>query len=557
MPTNPRDDEFLTGFGSRPGGDALLKPKSALDVPQPEGVKMGSGVVRLGFRHVLIEEHVKVVMKTRPWKSLFGEHTCSPLRSWVVVLLDNKMSIPKHDRHQILRPHPSPMQNIFNPRDASRVLNACNEALADMCSREGKSRNTGLLDALSRLVNMIVAAKPPGLETWPPSTGRPPSTQWNIKGKKIVRPSDIAGCPCAEKSKFCRWLHEACHDLGPFTITPTTAYDNEADIIAAMFHAAKFSLLSMCRTSPINSADLVKGVVLEDSRDVFRVGGSFQEFLQPRKLAPAAEDPNNIAAQTDKHRIVWLIEVKTLNQQLRLARAQPPDSHADLHDVIFKAGTLHVLASAPRTDYARFRMTLAPKSPTCGEHFLVVLSWVGDVLFHHEAMRTKQGLGPVVALMHLHHPATSTAGENFFNGEIGDERVTEFEKQQGLTLSREQRDAVRTINTTAKCIMRLDALAGTGKSLIHALLLAAVVPKLQRGHAIGMVVPARSLRDECVQTMMQIFAKSGSDAAVPASIAARILWLGRPSNTGCKVGTWEDKLFAEVENSLSGERKHL
>ena len=158
-------------------------------------------------------------------------------------------------------------------------------------------------------------------------------------------------------------------------------------------------------------------------------------------------------------------------------------------------------------------MTLAPKSPTIGEHFLVLLSWVGDVLFHHGAMRTKTGLGPVVALMHVHHPPTSTAGENFFNGQIGDEHVTEFEKQQGLTLAREQRDAVRTINRTAKCIMRLDALAGTGKSLIHAVLLAAVVPKLQRGDAIGMVVPARSLRDECVQTMMHIFAdsKPGSD----------------------------------------------
>ena len=310
----------------------------------------------------------------------------------------------------------------------------------------------------------------------------------------------------------------------------------------------------MCRTSPIDGADLVKGVILDDSLDVFRVAGSYQDFLQPRNLAQAAQDPNIIAAQTDKHRIVWLINVETLEEVVEHDAASP-----DLHNVIFKAGTFHVLVSAPRADYARFRMTLAPKSPTCGEHFLVVLPWVGDVLFHHAALRTKQLLGPVVALFGLNNRATSTAGENFFNGEIPETSVNEFEKQQGLKLSPEQRRAVHTINTTPKCIMRINALAGTGKSMIHALILSAIMPKLEKGHAIGMVVPARALRDECVQTLIQILAnsKSGSDAAVSASMDARLLWLGRPSNTGCKVGTWEDKINEAVEDSLSQEHKCL
>ena len=38
---------------------------------------------------------------------------------------------------------------------------------------------------------------------------------------------------------------------------------------------------------------------------------------------------------------------------------------------------------------------------------------------------------------------------------------------------------------------------------------------------------------------------------------ARLLWLGRPSNTGCKVGTWEDKINEAVEDSLSQEHKFL
>eukprot|EP00974_Lingulodinium_polyedra_P037567 3604243-Lingulodinium_polyedra.AAC.1 len=64
-------------------------------------------------------------------------------------------------------------------------------------------------------------------------------------------------------------------------------------------------------------------------------------------------------------------------------------------------------------------------------------------------MRRKTGLGPVVALVHPHNPPICPAGERFFNGLMGDERVAGFEKQQAFILLRDQREGVRAINTTA------------------------------------------------------------------------------------------------------------
>ena len=74
-----RQMEFLTALGSRVGGDALLKPRDALDVPQP--ARPASGVVRLGFRKVCISSQLRRQMLFQRTKSIFGNKTESPLRS--------------------------------------------------------------------------------------------------------------------------------------------------------------------------------------------------------------------------------------------------------------------------------------------------------------------------------------------------------------------------------------------------------------------------------------------------------------------------------------------
>ncbi len=79
-----RQMEFLTALGSRVGGDALLKPRDALDVPQP--ARPASGVVRLGFRKVHISPQLRSQITLHKTKSIFGKKTKCPLRSWVVVL---------------------------------------------------------------------------------------------------------------------------------------------------------------------------------------------------------------------------------------------------------------------------------------------------------------------------------------------------------------------------------------------------------------------------------------------------------------------------------------
>ncbi len=102
---------------------------------------------------------------------------------------------------------------------------------------------------------------PPGLNITPPAGQPLPSTQWGINGQKIVQPHDIHGCPCAQRSKSPGWLAHACDGLAPFMISPKTAAENEAYVMTAIFHAAKFMILSLCHTAPIRSSALVRGSV--------------------------------------------------------------------------------------------------------------------------------------------------------------------------------------------------------------------------------------------------------------------------------------------------------
>ena len=53
---------------------------------------------------------------------------------------------------------------------------------------------------------------------------------------------------------------------------------------------------------------------------------------------------------------------------------------------MWKAGSLHLLVSAPRAAYAH-RMTITPESSSAGDFVAVMLPWCGDKLYAHEALR--------------------------------------------------------------------------------------------------------------------------------------------------------------------------
>ncbi len=159
----------------------------------------------------------------------------------------------------------------------------------------------------------------------------------------------------------------------------------------AMFHDAKFRTLSACRSTPIHNTDLVHGCILEDSPHLFRVGASYAEWMTghtPSLPEPTTAARSSIAWQTDKHRMVWIIEVAALQQTV-----QEHQGKTDFHQALFRSGRLHLLTSAPKIEYAKYQMSVEPKSSTFGEHFLVFLHWLGDVIFHHSALLQERTLG--------------------------------------------------------------------------------------------------------------------------------------------------------------------
>ncbi len=86
--------------------------------------------------------------------------------------------------------------------------------------------------------------------------------------------------------------------------------------MTAIFHAAKFMILSLCHTAPIRSSDLVRGSVSFLSSNLFRAGARYEEWLAPSslRLAPTTSSTSSIPSQTDKHHMVWMIQVVALKR---------------------------------------------------------------------------------------------------------------------------------------------------------------------------------------------------------------------------------------------------
>ena len=98
---------------------------------------------------------------------------------------------------------------------------------------------------------------------------------------------------------------------------------------------------------------------------------------------------------TDKHRMLWVIDMKTLSNIGSTGKAQstyPRDARLnrsdvcpEFLDVAYQKGTLHVIKAAPKRDYST-RITLEPCLSASGEYLGVMLGWVGSRAYQHTAM---------------------------------------------------------------------------------------------------------------------------------------------------------------------------
>ncbi|MFM7978151.1 MAG: hypothetical protein ACKPKO_02450, partial [Candidatus Fonsibacter sp.] len=78
---------------------------------------------------------------------------------------------------------------------------------------------------------------------------------------------------------------------------------------------------------------------------------------------------------------------------------------------LWQSGSLHFATSAPRNRFGRCRATVEPNVPNyfAGQVTCIVLPWVGNKFFHHEALRRAMGkpmpLGPILSILRPRTPA--------------------------------------------------------------------------------------------------------------------------------------------------------
>ncbi|MCP4239260.1 MAG: hypothetical protein GY772_01745, partial [bacterium] len=124
LPVERQQREFVTALTSRAGGNALLKPLTALhpDV-QDKSTGTPSGQVRMSLR---------TIAPPAAWdRRVAVGH--GPHASWLVVPLKEPLDTGVVCRREVQRSHPDEMRNIFrSAADAHAVQAACTTVLTDL-----------------------------------------------------------------------------------------------------------------------------------------------------------------------------------------------------------------------------------------------------------------------------------------------------------------------------------------------------------------------------------------------------------------------------------------
>ena len=199
-------------------------------------------------------------------------------------------------------------------------------------------------------------------------------------------------------------------ELQGFGLPPLCAqhfFEEEEAIIHCLVHATKALLLTSLQHCQITEADVMLGKMDQDDPSVLRIAASLAAWSKSKGQATesVSDDADVIDSEsdlengdidsgwdsTDKHRVLFVIK-KTEMQKL----VGPESAQACRN--MWRRGHLRFVLSAPRACYARWRMKVAPNllvQPD-SEHgleaqpellFGILLSWVGNTFFAHEALR--------------------------------------------------------------------------------------------------------------------------------------------------------------------------
>ena len=196
-----------------------------------------------------------------------------------------------------------------------------------------------------------------------------------------------------------------------------------------------------------------------------------------------------------------------------------------------------------------------------------MLSWCGDKLYAHEALRkaavnidlgimgqlftvVPTSLDPDSTAQSSTLPADTVVPANVFQGILEETAVQTVEAKRGITLLDDQKFLLEKISKSGNSILSVPSLAGTGKTMLMTVLLELLLPQWAGTNSAAVfIVPSRSLRDELVRILSNIFPVE--------ELISRVIWLGRPSQELERSVLWEDLLEKRVYEELAESRMLL
>ena len=549
--------EFVTARCEKAGQDALAKPRDALREGVPcSNPKRAGSLAKLTLRPVRLPIGAKASRELMAGVSV----DLHPAPSGGAALLlpgFNLRDFPPADPTQSHRPDSRFLPHLFPiPTAAERVAlaleGAAQAAQAECNRRQVRAplwiRQAGHLAFLCR-------------EASDPSPTQPAqgSTHWNFKRLRYAaRPSNPEGllgmgCKCADPT-FAQFLAQDC-PVGMYRLTRGTAL-TVPTALHTLRHDSRLTLVTFLQTTGIQEEDIFRGFISPDSPEVFQVATDLP-WAEGRNRN---RDPAGAAwSHSDRYKAAFLIscaEVGRLNSQ-----ATPTTEHG--LDLFWMSGALVLLTAAPQSSRGRWRMTLCTPSPIHGDTVLVMLPWIGNQLFYHEALRQAWNKQPggSPALLHLicclgrlepiNPPPGLAISRHILQGHISPTLVRNHQLRTRVCLDQDQLSAMIAINAAPTPLVCIHAMAGAGKSMVGCFLLRDFLEATrntpERPQIALWIVPTQALQDQVVGSIQQ------QGLLEPEEVH----WLGRPINTSRGKRDAEEILLERVYSEQGPARGHL
>ena len=301
-------NEFVTAQNTRPGQDPYVKPSRACNQNPGKTCQASKMAVRhvwsrAGHQEPFYSNPMPPADWNKLWIAVKVEDT-NPLCIKAPVSRDVGTRSHQNDRLTLFRTHELMVQ----------VFGEC-EVFLNLISQQMHRYNVpGMQEKGKYLANFLPLVQRLTVEEVPEL----PSTEWRpIAGINVTTPSEIKGCACARLEKFPVYLSKDCKGISMYNVTQATKFATPALVLPALLHTAKGVLMSDLRCCTVAAEGVQRGRVFREQPENFRIAATARNVLGHEGQRGGGADESisgSLGQTTDKHKALWLCELKILQQ---------------------------------------------------------------------------------------------------------------------------------------------------------------------------------------------------------------------------------------------------